>query len=181
MAEQLEATPAVVAPHPAGAHAAQGQVQVAEVQQAVVDAPAAEGDAPGEVALHSTAFCEYIQRQWRGVPRHDGKRFLRSLINGAKDAQQMLNFWRTSGTELVALAPRVPYIGEEGAFDVDQERWQTANTKSHPFLEYTQGKQPPMRQPLDGGAAAGAGISIAPQTSGVVPDGVSGSSFSFTK
>jgi len=86
----------------------------------------------------------------------DGKRFLRSLINGAKDAQQMLNFWRTSGTELVALAPRVPFIGEEGAFDTDIERWNTANTKSHPFLEYTKGKQPPQRQPLDGGAAAGA-------------------------
>ena len=107
------------------------------------------------------------EREWPGkyipvIPVYgdefwiDGKRYLRSLINGAKDAQQMLNFWRTSGTELVALAPRVPYIGEEGAFDVDQERWQTANTKSHPFLEYTQGKQPPMRQPLDGGAAAGA-------------------------
>jgi len=86
----------------------------------------------------------------------DGKRYLRSLINGAKDAQQMLNFWRTSGTELVALAPRVPFIGEEGAFDVDIERWNTANTKSHPFLEFTKGKQPPLRQPLDGGAAAGA-------------------------
>ena len=63
----------------------------------------------------------------------DGKRYLRSLINGAKDAQMMLNFWRTSGTELVALAPRVPYIGRKGAFDHDQERWQTANTQK-PFL-----------------------------------------------
>lgn len=85
----------------------------------------------------------------------DGKRHLRSLINGAKDAQQMLNFWRTAGTELVALAPRVPYIGEEGAFAVDQERWQTANSKSHAYLEYAQGTQPPQRQPLDSGVAAG--------------------------
>lgn len=85
----------------------------------------------------------------------DGKRYLRSLINGAKDAQQMQNFWRTAGTELVALAPRVPYIGEEGAFDVDQERWQTANTKSHPYLQFSAGSQPPQRQPLDSGVAAG--------------------------
>ncbi|WP_323012903.1 portal protein [Devosia sp.] len=85
----------------------------------------------------------------------DGKRYLRSLINGAKDAQQMQNFWRTAGTELVALAPRVPYIGEEGAFDVSPEKWSTANTKSHPFLEYAQGTQAPKRQPLDSGVAAG--------------------------
>lgn len=106
------------------------------------------------------------EREWPGkyipiVPVYgdefwiDGKRYLRSLINGAKDAQQMLNFWRTSGTELVALAPRVPYIGEEGAFDVDIDKWNTANTKSHPFLEFAKNKQPPMRQPLDSGAAAG--------------------------
>lgn len=105
------------------------------------------------------------EREWPGkyipiIPVYgdefwiDGKRFLRSLINGAKDAQQMLNFWRTSGTELVALAPRVPYIGPKGAFDHDQERWNTANTKSHAYLEYT-GAQPPQRQPLDSGVAAG--------------------------
>ena len=106
------------------------------------------------------------EREWPGkyipiIPVYgdefwiDGKRYLRSLINGAKDAQQMLNFWRTSGTELVALAPRVPYIGEEGSFDVDQERWQTANTESHAYLEYAKGKPKPERQPLDSGVAAG--------------------------
>lgn len=84
----------------------------------------------------------------------EGKRYLRSLINGAKDAQMMLNFWRTSGTELVALAPRVPFIGRKGAFDHDQERWETANTQSHSYLEY-EGDLPPERQPLDSGLAAG--------------------------
>lgn len=105
------------------------------------------------------------EREWPGkyipiIPVYgdefwiDGKRYLRSLINGAKDAQQMLNFWRTSGTELVALAPRVPFIGKKGQFDHDQERWQTANVKSHSYLEYT-GDAPPQRQPLDSGVAAG--------------------------
>lgn len=105
------------------------------------------------------------EREWPGkyipiIPVYgdefwiDGKRYLRSLINGAKDAQQMLNFWRTNGTELVALAPRMPYIGPKGAFDHDQERWQTANTKSHAYIEY-EGAQAPQRQPLDSGVAAG--------------------------
>ncbi|TIR87351.1 MAG: hypothetical protein E5X05_01250 [Mesorhizobium sp.] len=86
----------------------------------------------------------------------EGKRYFRSLIHNAIDAQRMFNYWRTASTELVALAPKVPFIGEEGAFDVDQERWQTANTKSHAYLEYSKGKQPPQRQPLDMGSAVGA-------------------------
>lgn len=82
------------------------------------------------------------------------KRYIRSLINPAKDAQRMHNFWRTNSTELVALAPRVPYIGPKGFADIDPQGWATANTVSHPYLEY-KGNQPPSRQPLDSGVAAG--------------------------
>ncbi len=84
-----------------------------------------------------------------------GKRFFRSLIHNAKDAQRTFNYWRSAATELVALAPRVPFIGPKGAFDSDIERWQTANTQSHAFLEFD-GQTPPARQPLDTGVAAGA-------------------------
>ena len=84
----------------------------------------------------------------------EGKRYFRSLINQAKDAQRMFNYWRTTATELVALAPRVPFIGEEGAFDADPN-WANANTQSLPFLQYAKGSQMPSRQPLDGGGAAG--------------------------
>lgn len=85
----------------------------------------------------------------------EGKRYFRSLIHNAIDAQRMFNYWRTTATELVALAPRVPFIGEEGAFDADPN-WLTANSQSHAYLQYARGTQPPMRQPLDGGGAAGA-------------------------
>jgi hypothetical protein len=85
----------------------------------------------------------------------EGKRYFRSLIHHAKDAQRMFNYWRTTATELVALAPRVPFIGEEGAFDADPN-WLTANSQNHAFLQYARGTNPPMRQPLDGGGAAGA-------------------------
>ncbi|MRX31909.1 portal protein [Aminobacter sp. MDW-2] len=84
----------------------------------------------------------------------EGKRYFRSMIHNAIDSQRAFNYWRTAATELVALAPKVPYIGPKGAFDTDIDRWNTANTKSHPFLEYD-GQQPPQRQPLDTGAAAG--------------------------
>ncbi|RWO22827.1 portal protein [Mesorhizobium sp.] len=88
----------------------------------------------------------------------EGKRYFRSLIHNAVDAQRMFNYWRTASTELVALAPKVPYIGPKGAFNHDQDKWNTANTKSHPYMEYdiVVGGQPPQRQPLDMGTAAGA-------------------------
>lgn len=84
----------------------------------------------------------------------EGKRYFRSLIRDAKDAQRMANYWDTNATELVALAPRVPYIGEQGAFDADLN-WKTANSKSHPYLQYKKGMQLPQRQPIDSGPAAG--------------------------
>lgn len=84
----------------------------------------------------------------------EGKRYFRSLIHNAKDAQRMFNYWRTTSTELVALAPRVPWIGRKGTFDSDAVRWNTANSQSHSFLEYD--SEPPIRQSLDSGPAAGA-------------------------
>lgn len=85
-----------------------------------------------------------------------GKRYFRSLIHSAKDAQRQFNYWRSAATELVALAPRVPWVGPTGSFDSDQERWNTANTQSHAYLEYDNKGAPPQRLPLDSGVAAGA-------------------------
>lgn len=84
----------------------------------------------------------------------EGKRYFRSLIHNAIDAQRMYNYWRTTATELVALAPRVPWIGRKGTFDSDASRWATANTQSHAYLEFD--GETPIRQPLDVGPAAGA-------------------------
>ncbi|WP_019567357.1 portal protein [Agrobacterium sp. 10MFCol1.1] len=84
----------------------------------------------------------------------EGKRFFRSLIHDAKDSQRMFNYWQSTATELVALAPRTPWIGRKGTFDSDATRWATANTQSHAFLEYD--GEMPQRQPLDGGQAVGA-------------------------
>jgi hypothetical protein len=84
-----------------------------------------------------------------------GKRYFRSLIHPAIDAQRQFNYWRSASTELVALAPKTPFIGRKGAFNSDIDKWNTANKVSHPFLEYD-GADPPQRQPLDVGPAAGA-------------------------
>ena len=125
-----------------------------------------------KVVQHIMTAAEVLETvQWAGryipiVPVYgdefdvQGKRYFRSLVHDAKDPQRNFNYWRSSATELVALAPRVPFIGPKGAFDSDIERWQTANTRSHAFLEYdpvpSAGNVPPQRQPLDVGVAAGA-------------------------
>lgn len=86
----------------------------------------------------------------------EGRRHFRSLIRDAKDAQRMFNYWRTTSTELVALAPRVPFIGPKGSFTTDAEKWATINTQSHAFVEYDDKGTPPQRQPLGSGPAGGA-------------------------
>jgi hypothetical protein len=79
----------------------------------------------------------------------DGRRRLRSLVRDAKDPQRMFNYWRTTSTELVALAPKAPFIGRKGAFETDSAKWATANVKSHAYIEYD-GPEPPMRQGFAG-------------------------------
>jgi hypothetical protein len=79
----------------------------------------------------------------------EGRRFLRGLIRDAKDSQQNINFMRTAAVETVGYAPKVPWIGPRGAFATDADKWETANTESHAYLEYD-GAVPPERQPFPG-------------------------------
>jgi hypothetical protein len=79
----------------------------------------------------------------------DGRRRLRSLVRDAKDPQRMFNYWRTTSTELVALAPKAPFIGRKGAFETDSAKWASANVQSHAYIEYD-GPEPPMRQGFAG-------------------------------
>lgn len=78
----------------------------------------------------------------------EGKRYFRSLVRDVRDAQLMYNYWRTATAELVALAPRAPFIGRRGAFDGDPN-WKTADRKSHAYLEFD-GPEMPQRQPFAG-------------------------------
>ncbi|MGX5662231.1 portal protein [Diaphorobacter nitroreducens] len=79
----------------------------------------------------------------------EGKRHFISLTRWAKDPQQMFNYWRTASTELVALAPKAPFIGPKGAFNTDANKWATANNVSYPYIEYDGGVSP-QRQPFSG-------------------------------
>lgn len=66
----------------------------------------------------------------------DGKRVLEGIVRHAKDPQRMYNYWASTETETIALAPRAPFIGAEGQFEGHEGKWQTANSKPHAYLEY---------------------------------------------
>jgi hypothetical protein len=86
----------------------------------------------------------------------EGKVTRAGLVRDAKDPQRMYNFWCTSETELIALAPKAPWIMEEGQVEGHEKSWKDANTKAHPYLLYKgtsiAGKpsQPPQRQQFVG-------------------------------
>jgi len=86
----------------------------------------------------------------------EGKLKLSGIIRGAKDAQRMVNYWTTSYTELVALAPKAPWVVEEGQIEGHEAQWKQANVKNYPYLSYkgtsVGGKPapPPQRQAFAG-------------------------------
>ncbi len=76
-----------------------------------------------------------------------GRRIVRhGIVRFAKDAQRMYNYFRSTQTEVVALAPKAPWIGTERNFKDYIDRWETANEEAWPYLPYTP-------DPLNGGAS----------------------------
>lgn len=67
----------------------------------------------------------------------EGKRTYEGLIRHAKDSQRMYNYWASTETEAIALAPRAPYIAAEGQIPPAYEHiWKTANRQNHAYLPY---------------------------------------------
>ena len=65
----------------------------------------------------------------------NGQIRIRGMIRDLKDSNRMLNYWATCETEIVALAPRAPYIAAEGQLDGHSE-WKDANQKPYSSLTY---------------------------------------------
>lgn len=68
----------------------------------------------------------------------EGKRKKYGLVRFAKDPQRMYNFWRTSMTESIALAPKPKWLIAEGQDEGHESEWALANIKSTPILRYKQ-------------------------------------------
>ncbi|MGI9297833.1 MAG: portal protein [Gammaproteobacteria bacterium] len=66
----------------------------------------------------------------------DGKVEVSGIVRHGKDAARMYNYFTSSETETIALAPRSPWVGAEGQFEGHEAEWQAANNQNIAFLEY---------------------------------------------
>ena len=65
----------------------------------------------------------------------DGRMYVSGLVRNAKDAQRMYNYWVSQEAEMLALAPKAPFIGYGGQFEGYEAQWKTANINNWPYLE----------------------------------------------
>ncbi len=90
----------------------------------------------------------------------DGEIKYEGVITHAKDSQRMLNFWVSAQTELIALAPKAPFIAAEGQIEGYEDVWGSANRKNHAVLPYNMvelngaAAPPPQRQTFEPPVAA---------------------------
>ena len=66
----------------------------------------------------------------------NGETQMVGMVRGAKDPQRMLNYWESAKTEMIALAPKSPYIIAEGQMENHETEWQRANTTNFSALTY---------------------------------------------
>ena len=96
--------------------------------------------------MKTNGFDVLDEREWPGkwIPvvrvignewEVDGKLHISGLVRNAKDAQRMYNYWTSQEAEMLALAPKAPFIGYGGQFEGYEMQWKTANTTNWPYLE----------------------------------------------
>jgi hypothetical protein len=121
------------------------QAAIARGKLTIVDER--EARCPKVMWYKVTAKDVLMEREWPGttVPivkvigeenDIEGKVLLSGVVRNAKDSQRMYNYWRTAETELVALAPKAPWVVEEGQIEGHEDEFKMANIRSMPYLSY---------------------------------------------
>src|SRR5208337_2181681 len=73
-----------------------------------------------------------------GEERSIGRKIVRrGKVRLAKDAQRAYNFARTTQVEVMALAPKSPWLGTAKNFADNADDWAAANEEALPYLTYT--------------------------------------------
>ena len=73
----------------------------------------------------------------------NGKRVLRGLVRFAKDPQRLYNYWRSADCEMVALAPKSPYLVTPAMIEGHEKIWSRAHEENYNFLPYNPDPQLP--------------------------------------
>ena len=63
----------------------------------------------------------------------NGERYIFGIIRNGKDAQRSINYFRSYASEVIALAPKAPWVGWKGQFK--DGKWQNANVVNYAYLE----------------------------------------------
>ncbi|TFH46854.1 MAG: hypothetical protein E4H01_09260, partial [Lysobacterales bacterium] len=65
-----------------------------------------------------------------------GQRYLWGIVRPAKDSLRMYNYFASTITEKMGLAPKAPFIGAVGQFATSPDKWRKANRGNYAVLEY---------------------------------------------
>jgi hypothetical protein len=71
-----------------------------------------------------------------------------SLIRYAKDAQRMYNYWQSSITEKIALAPKAPFLATPAMVAGLEQQWKSINSENRAVLLYNADPQSPAGMPI---------------------------------
>lgn len=66
----------------------------------------------------------------------EGKKLTWGIVRPAIDSARMYNYWASTITEKLALAPKSPFIAAEGQIEGHEEDWAQANRSNIPVLQY---------------------------------------------
>lgn len=101
-----------------------------------------------KVMWYKCTACEVLEaKEWPGkfIPyvfvagetiNIDGKVYYSGLVEGMQSSQRQYNYWMNTATEVLALAPKSPFIGALGQFEGLEKIWDGANVKNYPYLPY---------------------------------------------
>lgn len=66
----------------------------------------------------------------------DGQVQHTGLVRKMMDVQKMVNYWKSAQTEMIALAPKAPWVGPRGFRGDMEKEWAAANRENYSTLEY---------------------------------------------
>lgn len=66
----------------------------------------------------------------------EGKTYYRGVVRNSKDPQRLYNYSRSTGAEVISLAPKAPYIVTAKMISNYQPVWDQAHKKNFPYLPY---------------------------------------------
>lgn len=66
----------------------------------------------------------------------EGRDVVSGMVRTAKDAQRMYNYWASQEVEMLALAPKAPFMVANGQIDGHENEWRQLNIRNYGYLEY---------------------------------------------